>query len=689
MLMLISALSFGRSYPIRNDSTIFVANGDTLGIYLQGDTIYIYATDSVYIPMLMGGSGGGGGGGDVSFTDTTSTIATKWNITKLDTGARVNWTDSISIIATKWDIEKLDTASRLNWIDTNSTIATQGWVNLQGFLTSFTESDPIWQADSNNYYRKTSISVVIGDSAQPLRQYAQDLRTYFDVTVCATGCDYTSISTALTSEPAKTSFFVANEVFYETLSMTFSDGDNVYFDNSTIVGVMAGAMFSVSGDSVRIKGNVKVEKSGAALNGAWALVVNGFNAVIENLLISSDDTITQVTELVTLTTRHSEINVVLDTGLVITQMNRVFWITGEQSVYNITASELDYTGASNIEILNVAGGGDLNTIQAMIINNTSSGAGNVTGVEFSSGSQYNTIRGVCYGNDTNLDDLGNNNRTNNLSGASYNFDGQVTMDTVTIDDDLTVNGQLAVGDTSSTGYNMPLTAGASGKILQADANGDAYWATNTGGALSFGTFGQIPYSNSAGDDFYYTNDLFYDSADVEIGVGTNTPTEKLHILGNLYMDGGGLYANVGASKSQVFLTSASYLYFGNAAGSANGIIFRTDGTAYQMFLEPSGDLMLSNVVRITPDAKFNVIGEGHAGTTDLILLEDDLQADMFTVNDTGRVDAKVIYADSIYTTKTGAWADYVFEKGYTLYELENELKFIKRNKHLRSLKPVL
>jgi len=46
-----------------------------------------------------------------------------------------------------------------------------------------------------------------------------------------------------------------------------------------------------------------------------------------------------------------------------------------------------------------------------------------------------------------------------------------------------------------------------------------------------------------------------------------------------------------------------------------------------------------------------------------------------------------IKCDSIYTLATGAWADHVFDDDYKLGTIEEEIIFIKENKHLRNLRP--
>lgn len=66
--------------------------------------------------------------------------------------------------------------------------------------------------------------------------------------------------------------------------------------------------------------------------------------------------------------------------------------------------------------------------------------------------------------------------------------------------------------------------------------------------------------------------------------------------------------------------------------------------------------------------------------------------DLFGVNDgTGTNDTMLMrwngmfLVDSVYTTLSAAWADYVFDKDYKLMPLSEELAYIKQHRHLRSL----
>lgn len=46
-----------------------------------------------------------------------------------------------------------------------------------------------------------------------------------------------------------------------------------------------------------------------------------------------------------------------------------------------------------------------------------------------------------------------------------------------------------------------------------------------------------------------------------------------------------------------------------------------------------------------------------------------------------------LYADSIYTTKAGAWADYVFSEDYQLPTFQQQMNYVRENNHLPALKP--
>lgn len=59
-------------------------------------------------------------------------------------------------------------------------------------------------------------------------------QTLYDAVVCASGCDYTSVATALSTEAAGSSIFVANETFNESSLITVGAATHVHFNNSTL-----------------------------------------------------------------------------------------------------------------------------------------------------------------------------------------------------------------------------------------------------------------------------------------------------------------------------------------------------------------------------------------------------------------------------------------------------------------------
>ncbi len=122
-------------------------------------------------------------------------------------------------------------------------------------------------------------------------------------------------------------------------------------------------------------------------------------------------------------------------------------------------------------------------------------------------------------------------------------------------------------------------------------------------------------------------------------------------------------------------------FLGQAAGYS--ITSGDDNLALGMNAGYSNSTGNSNIF-IGHDAGYNETGSNklYIDNTNTAnpLIYGDFSTDSLAVNGT-------ITADSIYTAKAGAWADYVFSEDYNLRPFNDEINYIKQNKHLRSLKP--
>lgn len=148
---------------------------------------------------------------------------------------------------------------------------------------------------------------------------------------------------------------------------------------------------------------------------------------------------------------------------------------------------------------------------------------------------------------------------------------------------LRVNGILNVNNA----YNLPTTTGATNQVLQTDGAGNTTWVnasslaiTENDPQVSSITNNTIPKWNGV----TLTDGIITDNG-TNIGIGTLTPTDKVHVVGSIKVDGGKLpFVNTGES---VFigenagqnddLTANQNVFVGKSAGRNN--IFGSENTA--------------------------------------------------------------------------------------------------------------
>ncbi|MCP4597327.1 tail fiber domain-containing protein, partial [Neptuniibacter sp.] len=108
---------------------------------------------------------------------------------------------------------------------------------------------------------------------------------------------------------------------------------------------------------------------------------------------------------------------------------------------------------------------------------------------------------------------------------------------------------IRLGD-EATGYEIPSSRGTVDQVLQTDGSGQVSWATVSSGGDDLGD--HTATQNVELSDNWLSNDgdsegLFVDT-DGDVGVGTNTPDARLHIVGQTIIDGSTLeFVNTGSS----------------------------------------------------------------------------------------------------------------------------------------------
>lgn len=138
---------------------------------------------------------------------------------------------------------------------------------------------------------------------------------------------------------------------------------------------------------------------------------------------------------------------------------------------------------------------------------------------------------------------------------------------------LRVNGTLNVNNA----YNLPTTTGTANQVLQTDGAGNTSWANpavvaETDPQVSSTTTNYIPKWNGT----TLVDGQLFDNG-TNVGIGTITPTDKVHIVGNIKIDGGRIpFINTGNS---VFigqnaglvddLTNNQNVFIGSETGKAN------------------------------------------------------------------------------------------------------------------------
>lgn len=197
--------------------------------------------------------------------------------------------------------------------------------------------------------------------------------------------------------------------------------------------------------------------------------------------------------------------------------------------------------------------------------------------------------------------------------------------------------------------------------------------SNLNNATAIGAYAQVNTSNSL--ILGSVNGINGAPATVNVGIGTNAPTERLHVVGNQLLDG-----------NLTFATGAESIQFANPGATP----------APMMYMFASGTINTNRMV-IAHSPSFPTWGLQYADNTDQF---DFLGAgsSRMTINlSTGNIGIGVtspVYKLEVCGTirakevrvETG-WCDYVFEKDYKLRSIEELEKYVNEHKHLPGIAP--
>ncbi|MDO8240698.1 MAG: hypothetical protein Q7T51_01820 [Candidatus Moranbacteria bacterium] len=168
--------------------------------------------------------------------------------------------------------------------------------------------------------------------------------------------------------------------------------------------------------------------------------------------------------------------------------------------------------------------------------------------------------------DNNLSyNLGNSDKswntiyTHRLIGASPIFIGEnnsnhglTNTGDLVISHDAEVQGTLHTQTIIIAGaYTLPAVDGNPNQVMTTDGDGNLSWASVN--AVPGGSIGQLQFNNAG--TFGADASLFWDNASKQFGIGTSSPTEALHIAGNMRLENGLFDSTNSNGTDGMFLSS--------------------------------------------------------------------------------------------------------------------------------------
>jgi hypothetical protein len=238
------------------------------------------------------------------------------------------------------------------------------------------------------------------------------------------------------------------------------------------------------------------------------------------------------------------------------------------------------------------------------------------------------------------------------TGISYNSTTGVITSTITQYTDALARASISITTTGTSGastynsttgvINVPqyqgaitlTTTGTSGAATFSSntLNIPQYQAVLTNPVTGTGTSGHVTYWNGSGTIAGSANH-FWDNTNARLGIGTSSPSGRLHIVGNTY------------DSSRIYLqrttTDATGTYSMGVQGGSNnfGIVDEAQGNLTRLFISSNGNVAINTVNAVD---KLSVVGNG-------TFINSDANDIRFVINPT----SSIIYLSSTYNTTGG------------------------------------
>ncbi|MDR2836702.1 MAG: hypothetical protein LBV69_11035 [Bacteroidales bacterium] len=186
----------------------------------------------------------------------------------------------------------------------------------------------------------------------------------------------------------------------------------------------------------------------------------------------------------------------------------------------------------------------------------------------------------------------------------------------------------------------------------------------------------VPKITSSSGTPTFGNSVIYQNSSNYIGIGTTSPTAKLHVVGNSLFDGNATIGNTGTFTSNLRVNGYSYLkrYADTDWNYEQALIIEVN----QNYMEPICVYKKETTGALTET--FRLYGNGGGffkGSVGIGIASTTFGGTTYKLAVKG-----TIISDEITVVNTTSWPDYVFEENYKKMSLSDVENFIKANKHL-------